>query len=111
MKRMLLVLILLATTSSPSHAEDFWRESGRACFFGASVLGVSAAMVLYPAVASGATVPATTLVIGNAIFGCGLAMIGTMASYGFGALYDRINPSEPVPNSPMVPQKSRDSVT
>ena len=49
-------------------------------------------MVLYPAVASGATtLPATTLVIGNTIFGCGLGMVGAMAAYGFGALYDKLH--------------------
>ncbi len=115
MKRLLLALVFLVATATPSHADDFWRESGRACFFGAAALGVSAAMVLYPAVASGATtLPATTLVIGNTIFGCGLGMVGAMAAYGFSALYDRLNPTETIPAMPMgptVPQKSRDSVT
>ena len=115
MKRLLLVLAILAATATPSRADDFWRESGRACFFGAAVLGVSAAMVLYPAVASGATtLPATTLVVGNTIFGCGLGMVGAMAAYGFGALYDKLVPTETAPAMPTipgVPQKSRDSVT
>ncbi len=114
MKRVLLILAILVATASPSRADDFWRESGRACFFGASVLGVSAAMVLYPAVASGAAVPATTLVIGNTIFGCGLGMVGAIAAYGFGAIYDRLSPTETLPALPMgpaVPRKSRDSVT
>lgn len=111
MKRVLLVLAILVATASPSRANDFWRESGQACFFGAAVLGVSAAMVLYPAVASGAaTLPATTLVIGNTVFGCGLGMVGAMAAAGFRALYDRLTPDETVP-APLAPQKSRDSVT
>ena len=114
MKRLLLVLVILAATATPGRASDFWRESGRACFFGAAVLGTSAALVLYPAVASGATtLPATTLVIGNTIFGCGLGMIGAMAAYGFGALYDQLAPTESAPAAPHapVPQRSKDSVT
>jgi len=111
MKRLLLVLAILAATASPSRASDFWRESGQACFFGAAVLGVSAAMVLYPAVASGATtLPATTLVIGNTIFGCGLGLVGSMAAAGFRALYDGMGSSDAAP-APVAPPKSRGSVT
>ncbi len=96
MKRLLLVLAILVATTGVSRASDFWRDSGQACFFGATVLGISAAMVLYPAVADGVTtLPATTLVVGNAIFGCGLGLLGSTAAWGFGALYDRLVPSDP----------------
>ena len=113
MKRLLLVLAILLATTTPSHADGFWRESGRACVFGATVLGVSAAIMLYPALASGAaTVPATTLVVGNTVFGCGLGMIGSMAAFGFGALYDSLDRTEPLPvPAPPPPPKSRNSVT
>ncbi|MEI6985323.1 MAG: hypothetical protein WCK65_04270 [Rhodospirillaceae bacterium] len=117
MRRLLLVLAVLVATSSPSQADEFWRDSGQACFFGATVLGISAAMLLYPAVASAATtLPATTLVIGNVVFGCGLAMIGSMAAYGFGAIYDSLaSPSESAAAPAKVPvrdpAKSKDSAT
>jgi hypothetical protein len=117
MRKLLLVLAIVVATTAPSHASDFWRESGQACFFGAAVLGVSAAMVLYPAVASGATtLPAATLVIGNTIFGCGLGMVGSMAAYGFRSVYDRVVPTETEPavapqTAPVPPPKNRGSVT
>ncbi len=95
MKRLLLALIILYATTAPSLADDFLRNAGQSCFFGAAVLGGSAALVLYPAAASGSTtLPVTALVIGNTIFGCGLGILGSVAAYGFGALYDRLVPPE-----------------
>ena len=82
MKRLLLVLVILAATASPSRADDFWRESGRACFFGAAVLGVSAAMVLYPAVASGATTAATNSVA-SAVSGVTIPTLDLAAKSAF----------------------------
>jgi len=52
MKRLLLVLVILCATATPSRADDFLRNAGQSCFFGAAVLGGSAALVLYPAVAN-----------------------------------------------------------
>jgi hypothetical protein len=95
MKRLLLVLVILCATATPSRADDFLRNAGQSCFFGAAVLGGSAALVLYPAVANGATtLPATALVISNTIFGCGLGLLGSVAAYGFAAIYDRLAPPE-----------------
>jgi hypothetical protein len=114
MKRLLLALVILAAVAAPARAQDFWRDSGRACFFGAAVLGVSAALVLYPALAAGATtLPAASLVVGNTVFGCGLGMIGSMASYSFDALYERlfteIPPPPPAP--PPALRRNQGSVT
>ncbi|MEI8396844.1 MAG: hypothetical protein WCF85_19080 [Rhodospirillaceae bacterium] len=113
MKRLLPVLVILfAITATPSRADEFWRSTGQSCFFGAAVLGISAAMVLYPALISSATtLPATTLVFGNGVFGCGLGMIGTFAAHGFDALYDRLFASPPGPAPFAPPLKSRGSVT
>ncbi len=95
MKRLLLVLVILCATSTPSRADDLLRNAGESCFFGAAVLGGSAAMVLYPAAANGATaLPVTAIVISNTIFGCGLGILGTVAAYSFGVLYDRLVPPE-----------------
>jgi hypothetical protein len=118
MKRLLLALVILAAVTAPAQADSFWRDSGRACFFGAAVLGISAAMVLYPAVASGATtLPATALVVGNTVFGCGLGMVGSVAAYSFDALYEKLFSdgaaapldSEPAPPPPV--RKNQGSVT
>jgi hypothetical protein len=95
MKRLLLVLVILCATTAPGRADDLLRNAGQSCFFGAAVLGGSAAVVLYSAAAGGATtLPITALVISNTIFGCGLGILGSVAAYGFGALYDRLVPPE-----------------
>lgn len=120
MRKLLLVLVVLASglavgTGSARAEGDFWRESGRACVFGGAVLGISAALVLYPAIVSGATtLPASTLIIGNTIFGCGVAALGALASHGFGLVYDQLFPPEPVmprlAPGPAPLQRMRDSV-
>ncbi|MEI6413001.1 MAG: hypothetical protein WCP34_01920 [Pseudomonadota bacterium] len=85
--------LLLATLAPLTHAaeSDFWRDTGRACLVGGGVMGASSALVLYPAVASGATtLPATTLIVTNTLFGCGMGMAGMMLAYGTGAVYDKL---------------------
>ncbi|CAK0777202.1 membrane hypothetical protein [Gammaproteobacteria bacterium] len=94
MKYWLLPLVLwLTSVTSLTHAaeSEFWRDTGRACLVGGGVMGASSALVLYPAVTSGATtLPATTLIITNTLFGCGMGMAGMMLAYGTGAVYDKL---------------------
>lgn len=94
MKYWLPSLALLLVTVPPltqAAENDFWRDTGRACLVGGGVLGASSALVLYPAVASGTTtLPATTLIITNTLFGCGMGMAGMMLAYGTGAVYDTL---------------------
>jgi hypothetical protein len=88
MKKIILAVTLLVTGTTAVQAEDFWHDSVRGCIVGGGVVGATSALVLYPAVMSGATtVPATAIVIGNSIFGCGLGTIGTMLIYGAHSLY------------------------
>ncbi len=97
-RRLLLALAILCMTSTASRADDFFRGAGESCFFGAAVLGGSAAVALYPMAANGATgLPVTAIVISNALFGCGLGLLGSVAAYGFGALYDQVAPTETLP--------------
>ncbi|MBI1208374.1 MAG: hypothetical protein GC191_13950 [Azospirillum sp.] len=92
MKKILMVLVILAATASPGRAEsDLWKEAGRACVFGGAVLGVTSMLVLYPALVTGQTaLPATSLVLGNTIFGCGIASLGAAAASGFSWAYDSL---------------------
>lgn len=117
MRKLMLVLAVLVVSTGTARAdEDFWRDSGRACVFGGAVLGISAALILYPAIVSGATtMPASTMIIGNTLFGCGIASLGALASYSFGIVYDQLFPhTEPTmphlsPGPPPL-QRMRDSV-
>jgi len=96
MKRHVLTFALLLASIAPVHAEDFWHDSVRACIVGGGVVGASSALVLYPAVMAGTTtLPASVIVIGNTIFGCGLGTIGTMFVYGVGSLYESMFAHEP----------------
>ncbi|CAK0757482.1 membrane hypothetical protein [Azospirillaceae bacterium] len=88
---LLLVVVLVLALPVPGQAADMWRESGRACVFGGAVMGVSSALVLYPAIAAGATtLPAGSLILGNTIFGCGVAALGAAAAWGFAWFYDQM---------------------
>ncbi len=109
MKKFLLVLLLFAATTSRGYAEStVWREAGQSCVFIGSVLGVTSIVVLYPAIAMGVnSIPVTSLILGNTLFGCGIAAIGASAAHGFGWAYDRAfgpDPSEAlnVPANPPV---------
>ncbi len=78
--------LLLATI--PSHADDIWHDSVYGCVIGGGVTGTSSAFVMYTAMASGAgTVPATAVILGNTIFGCGLGTIGVMLYHGLDSAY------------------------
>jgi hypothetical protein len=91
MKRYALTFALLLASITTLHAEDFWHDSVRACIVGGGVVGASSVLVLYPAVMAGTTtLPASMIVIGNTIFGCGLGTIGTMLVYGTGSLYESV---------------------
>jgi hypothetical protein len=91
MKRYILSFIVLIAMTASIQAEDFWHDSVRACIVGGGVIGATSALVLYPAVmASPTTLPATVIVMGNTIFGCGLGAIGTMLAYGAGSAYDSL---------------------
>jgi len=97
MKKFLLVLLIIAATTSRVYADgEMWRNAGQACVFGGSVLAVTSIVVLYPAIAVGTnSIPVTSLILGNTLFGCGISAIGAAAAYGFGVAYDRIfGPSE-----------------
>jgi len=96
MKRHILAIALVFAAIAPAHAEDFWHDAVRACIVGGGVVGASSALVLYPAVIAGTTtLPATVIVIGNTIFGCGVGTIGTMLAYGVGSLYGSMFSSGP----------------
>ncbi|CAK0744417.1 exported hypothetical protein [Gammaproteobacteria bacterium] len=97
MKKILIVLLLLAATTTRGYADNgLWREAGQSCVFGGAVLGVTSILVLYPAMAMGTnTIPVTSLILGNTLFGCGIAAIGASAAYGFGWAYDRVFGPEP----------------
>lgn len=101
MKKTLIALILLTLTTTKGYAEGgLWRDAGQACVFGGSVLGVTSIMVLYPAIAMGtSTIPVTSLILGNTLFGCGISAIGASAAYGFGWAYDRVFGLEPLPEA------------
>lgn len=92
MKKILAALLILAATSSSGYGEsEMWRNAGQACVFGGSVLGVTSIVVLYPAIAVGTnSIPVTSLILGNTLFGCGISAIGAAAAYGFGMAYDRV---------------------
>jgi len=96
MKKFLTVACMLVTSTSQAAQtaqtveSSLWREAGQACVFGGSVLGVTSIIVLYPAIAMGSTsLPVTSLILGNTLFGCGISAIGASAAYGFGWAYDR----------------------
>jgi len=106
MKKILLItLLLLVLTTEKGYAEGgLWRDAGQACVFGGSVLGVTSIMVLYPAIAMGtSTIPVTSLILGNTLFGCGISAIGASAAYGFGWAYDRAFGPEPQPETSKIP--------
>ena len=87
MRHTRLATALLLAAAPAMAEEDFWRYSVQGCFIGGGVMGTATALVLYPAAASGTvTLPATTLVIGNTLFGCGLGTVGAMAAYGLGSI-------------------------
>ncbi len=111
MKQYLLLFLLLSVAIPQAQAEDFWHDSVRACVVGGGVVGASSALLLYSAAAaatagtSAAMLPASTIVVGNTIFGCGLGTIGTMLVYGLGSVYHNMaskdltgqqKPAEPV---------------
>ncbi|CAK0764927.1 exported hypothetical protein [Gammaproteobacteria bacterium] len=96
MRKFLATIFMLITSVSQSAQttqtaeSSLWREAGQACVFGGSVLGVTSIVVLYPAIAMGSTsLPVTSLILGNTLFGCGISAIGASAAYGFGWAYDR----------------------
>lgn len=109
MKQALPIVFLLAALASNSVQatqatnEDLLRQATQACVFGAAVLGVSSAVVLYPAMVVGASgVPATSLIIGNTLFGCGISALGAAAAGVYGQLYDRMFP----PQEPVVSEEA-----
>ncbi|KOR32619.1 hypothetical protein TI05_06180 [Achromatium sp. WMS3] len=96
-KTLTIILILAAFTSHSVKAadEDMLRQATQACVFGAAVLGVSSAVVLYPAMVVGSSgVPATSLIIGNTLFGCGISALGAAAAGVYGQLYDQMFPPQ-----------------
>jgi hypothetical protein len=106
-----LVLAAAAFISTPAQAtnEDLLRQATQACVFGAAVLGVSSAVVLYPAMVVGSSgVPATSLIIGNTLFGCGISALGAAAAGVYGQLYDQMFPSEAAvaPEMAVAPETS-----
>lgn len=77
--------------SEPTGSVDLIKEAGQACVFGGAVLGLTAIVVLYPALASGtANLPVGSIVGGNALFGCGIATIGAMAARAFSFVYEKV---------------------
>jgi len=92
MKRLMMGLAVLLLTAAPALAQqDGLRETGRACVFGGAVLGISSLLVLAPAVAAAETaLPATSLVLGNTVFGCGIAALGALAASTFTWVYDGV---------------------
>ena len=114
MRKLLLVLALVLALPASGQAADLWRESGRACVFGGAVMGVSSALVLYPAIAAGATtLPAGSLIIGNTVFGCGVAALGAAAAWGFAWVYDQVfgapDPAPRLPPGPSTLYRMRES--
>ena len=107
MRRLAMVAALLLMTASPAFAQqDGVRETGRACVFGGAVLGISSLLVLYPAIAAAETaLPATSLVLGNTVFGCGIAALGAIAASTFSWVYDGVI-GRPAPAAPPVPAPS-----
>jgi hypothetical protein len=82
------VALLALAAATPVQADDVWHDSVYGCVIGGGVAGTSAAFVIYSAMASGAgTVPATAVVVGNTIFGCGLGTIGVMLYHGVSSTY------------------------
>ncbi|CAK0753383.1 conserved exported hypothetical protein [uncultured Gammaproteobacteria bacterium] len=93
-----MALALVLAGAAPGQAGDLVKETGRACVFGGVGLGVVSALVLYPAVATGTTsLPVTGLILGNSVFGCGIAAIGAAAAHGFAWLYDQMFTDSPAP--------------
>lgn len=110
MKKALIILALFLATAGagsvraePARSEDvdMLKYAGQACAFGGAVLGVSSLLVLYPALAGGAAanVPVVSLVVGNSLFGCGIAAVGSLAARGFSLVYDALF-SEPATRAP-----------
>ncbi len=96
------LLVAYALIAGPVHAQptaaepDFLKEGGQACVFGAAVLGTTSLLVLYPALMTGTSaVPVGNIVLGNTLFGCGIAAVGMAASYGFTWVYDTFLATEP----------------
>jgi hypothetical protein len=104
MNRSLLLCLLLLSAVIPAQADDFWHDTVRACIVGGGVIGATSALVLYPAALAGTTnMPATLVVFGNTVFGCGLGAIGMMSAHGISAAYDDLTSSPtpvPVPAAP-----------
>jgi hypothetical protein len=114
MKKLLLALALVLATTGTGRASDLVRESGRACAFGGAVMGISSALVLYPAIAAGATgLPVGPLIIGNTVFGCSVAALGAAAAWGFSWLYDQVvgapEPLQVIPPGPSTLYRMRES--
>lgn len=105
MKRYVLTVALLFAAMFPAaHAEDLWHDSVRACIVGGGVVGTSSALLLYSAATAGTvTLPAGMIILGNTIFGCGLATVGTMLVYGLGSVYHGMV-SQPEPEGQALQQ-------
>jgi hypothetical protein len=116
-KALQIAAVLTALASAPVHAEsDLLRQATQACVFGAAVLGVTSVIVLYPAMVVGtASVPASSLIIGNTLFGCGISALGAAVANGYGRVYDSMFPPSqstapdlgaPAPALPKPPAKA-----
>jgi len=116
-KALQIAAVLTALASTPAHAEvDLLRQATQACVFGAAVLGVTSIIVLYPAMVVGtASVPTTSLIIGNTLFGCGISALGAAVANGYGRVYDKMFPPSqgtapgldaPAPALPKPPAKT-----
>ena len=89
-----LLLLLVAHTGQAQETSSYdynnLRYLGQVCVFGGTVLGMSALFVLFPTIIDGLSgIPVISILLGNTFFGCGIAMIGVTAVYGFNWFYDR----------------------
>ncbi len=120
MRILFAVMVLIAGTvlfATPTLAQpaqqtsshgDLVRQTGSACVFGGAVLGVTSLLVLYPALAGApTTVPVGSVILGNTLFGCGIAAVGAAAAYGFSWFYDSVLVGSTAP----VAQPTRSTVT
>ncbi|CAK0759838.1 conserved membrane hypothetical protein [Gammaproteobacteria bacterium] len=95
MKRLLLALVLISSTTLPMTADaGVIREAGRSCVFGAALIATTTYLGLTPALLSTGpfTLPVAlqSTTASNAVVGCGVTAAAATAASVFTWLYDSV---------------------
>jgi len=92
MKKLLMVLVILFASALPGEADaNIIREAGRGCLAGGSVFAATTYLGMTPALLSTvAAVPGYSILINNAVLGCGIFAVGFAAGSVWAGLWDLI---------------------